>query len=396
MSNILHALIDENRNLVVNPSEGFAGEHNAEIIEIDIGPFADGGYEYYILNFENFGSKGKLISNIIRTENDEPSYISNGVIYCPLTAQLTASGRLRIQLEAHKSTENGEIIRKSSVAELSFRPSVLGEEDMMDSESSVYKRLDAVDERLDGIDAENYGGKISVLNGEVDELQKEADDVAERVSSVENRVSDAEKRIDDSEEDIGKAKNRILDAENRILDAENRIKTVESYDIPETFDDMEKRIVSLEEKPDGIEEIPVAGVNKIGGVKTVVNSPLAVDDSGNLFLRYESLNNYTLSSILALTLIHIPGEIEITAEENTSNAASFIYDSTMSIAMDMLRGLAFVVFEKGVVEYMNEEYLVQEMTVEANHIYVITKEDGVMKVRSYFGNELRQLILEGI
>ena len=159
---------------------------------------------------------------------------------------------------------------------------------------------------------------------------------------------------------------------------------------------MEKRIVSLEEKPDGIEEIPVAGVNKIGGVKTVVNSPLAVDDSGNLFLRYESLNNYTLSSILALTLIHIPGEIEITAEENASNAASFIYDSTMSIAMDMLRGMAFVVFEKGVVEYMNEEYLVQEMTVEANHIYVITKEDGVMKVRSYFGNELRQLILEGI
>ena len=74
MSNVLTAIIDDGRNLVISPSEGFAGENNAEIIEIDIGPFADEDYDFFILNFENFGTKGKIVSNIIRTSADEPSY----------------------------------------------------------------------------------------------------------------------------------------------------------------------------------------------------------------------------------------------------------------------------------------------------------------------------------
>ena len=138
MSEKITASVDANRILTVSLNEGFTGEHNAQILEIDIGPFAQ-GYDYYILNFDNCRFKGKITSNVIGTPQDRPAYIDNGVIYCPLTSQLTCTGRLRIQLEAHKSLEEGgEIVRKSSVASLEFKPSIMGEEDMMDGNSPLY------------------------------------------------------------------------------------------------------------------------------------------------------------------------------------------------------------------------------------------------------------------
>ena len=368
MSEILNAVINENRELVISPSEGFAGEHNAETIEIDIGPFADEGYEYFILNFEVFGSKGKLISNIIRTADDEPSYIDNGVIFCPLTSQLTASGRLKLQLEAHKNTENGEIVKKSSVAELLFKPSVMGADDMMDSGSSVYGRLEEVEDRLDGIDAENYSGKISTARAETAAVGK-------RVDTLEGRADNAA---------------------TAIMQVQNRVATIEGYKIPENLSAIDKRIETLEEEPDGILEIPVAGKNTLGGIMLADNDVFYADEKGNLKMKYSYLNGYMLANIFMLALLSDPGVFETNVYENTQELSGFVYDCSMNLIYDVIQGFAFVSFTRGTVDYMNESFENVTLSVDANCVYVVTKENDAIKVKKYFGNELKKLIAEGI
>ncbi len=147
MSERITAIIDANRKLTVSMTDGYAGEHNAQLLEIDTGPFAQ-GYDYYILNFDNYRFKGKIASNVISTSEDRPAYIDNGVIYCPLTAQLTCTGRLRIQLEAHKKIEDGEIVRKSSVASIELMASIMGDDDMMDSNLPLYGRIDELEDKV--------------------------------------------------------------------------------------------------------------------------------------------------------------------------------------------------------------------------------------------------------
>ena len=375
MREILHAVINENRELVISPSEGFAGEHNAEIIEIDIGPFAAEEYEYYILNFEVFGAKGKLISNIIRTGDDEPSYIDNGMIYCPLTSQLTASGRLRIQLEAHKNTENGEIVKKSSVAELAFKPSVMGAEDMIDSGSSVYGRLENVEERIDGIDAENYGGKISSARAEISAVDKKVDAVSGRVSALENRA-DA--------------------SENSVERVHSRLDAIYGYEIPENFSDFEKRIKTLEEKPDGLKEIPVATETITGGIKLGTTEPFHLNENGELEIRYSLLNNHKLAAILVLAFLNNPGVFETFSAEKAEDVASLVYDCSINVNLNIISGFAFSVLERGTVEYVNENFETVSIQADVGAVYVMRKENDVLKVERYFGSELKNLLLEGI
>ena len=166
MSEKITARVDSNRKLTISMSEGYAGEHNAQMLEIGIGPFAE-GYDYYILNFDNYRFKGKITSNVIGTAEDRPAYVDNGVIYCPLTSQLTCTGRLRIQLEAHKKTDDGEIVRKSSVATVEFNASIMGEDDMMDSNSPLYGRVDEIEDKIRMLEERPVGiTEIPVANEE--------------------------------------------------------------------------------------------------------------------------------------------------------------------------------------------------------------------------------------
>lgn len=375
MKNILNAIIDEARNLVITPSEGFAGEHNAEVLEIDIGPFATDGYDYFILNFENFCADGKLISNIIRTENDEPSYIANGVIFCPLTAQLTASGKLKLQLEAHKNTESGEIVRKSSVAELSFKPSVMGADDMINSGNSVYGRLEeiegaveAVEKRVDALEAENFGAKIKAADENAQGAHEKADVLDGRVDTLEAETEQTKKRI----------------------------ATVEGYKIPESFDAIEGRVRALEDKPEGLDEIPFATENSVGGFILSNTSPVELNADGTLALNYSNLNIHTFSALFILALISETGMVETVAGKTCGDISGFVYDCSVNVLSDIIKGVAFAVFNRGTIEYLTSDYENVTINAEANHVYVISKKDGITQVDDYFGTDLRQLILEGI
>lgn len=389
MSRVLNAVIDEERNLVINPSEGFAGEHNAEIIQIDIGPFADEEYDYYILNFDNFAQKGKIISNIIRTASDEPSYIDNGVICCPLTSQLTAYGRLRVQLEAHKNSGNGEIVRKSSVAELEFRASVMGEDDMMDSSSSVHGRLDDVEKRLDEIDSENYSASIVSLESRTDSLEA-------RTENSENSLSDAGKRLASAETRIDSAEIRIGETEKRLDSAENSVSTLEGYDIPQTFDGIEERLASLEERPVGIGEIPVASEETLGGVRISPFNELKIAENGEMTLNYANFNYYLFTPVMILASVYDEGRVNVIAGNTTEEISSYVYQEAYNVLLGTLEAFAFVSFSGGTVEYMDENYEFKKLSVQPRHIYVFKMVDGVMNIDDYSGNELRTLLLEGI
>lgn len=389
LSNVLTAVIDEERNLVTSPSEGFAGENNAEIIEIDIGPFADEGYDFFILNFENFGTRGKIVSNIIRTNADEPSYIENGVIYCPLTSQLTAYGRLRVQLEAHKSGEKGEIVRKSSVAELSFKPSVMGEEDMLDSTDSIYGRLEDVERKVDGIVSENFGASIENLSKRTDSLEDAAEETDIRLDAAENKNISAENRI-------GSAENRIVDAEKRIGEAEKDIDGLNALEISQTLENHTERIALLEKRPVGITEIPVASDTVTGGFRISSLSEFTLDDGGTIRFNYNNLNHYYMMPIFVLSSLYEEGRVVVFSAESAGNYTSYIEQSVLDVLMGSIDAFALLLFSAETVSYYNENYELKELNVQPRHIYTFKKVDGVLNLRDYGENELRTLLLEGI
>lgn len=147
MSNIITAAVSESFELTAESSQGFTGEHNAETLEINISPLISHGYDYYVLIFDDLSVSGVVKSNEIRSESDYPAYLSAETINCPLSSQLTSTGRLKIQLEAHKLTENGSVIKKTSVASLEFKPSIMSGSDMIFNQDS-HSRLDELDKKV--------------------------------------------------------------------------------------------------------------------------------------------------------------------------------------------------------------------------------------------------------
>ena len=147
MSNIITAAVSENFELSVQPSQGFTGEHNSETLEINISPLISHGYDYYVLLFDDLSVSGVVKSNEIRSETDYPAHLSEETIICPLSSQLTSTGRLKIQLEAHQLTENGSVIKKTSVASLEFKPSIMSGSDMFFNQDT-HSRLDELDKKI--------------------------------------------------------------------------------------------------------------------------------------------------------------------------------------------------------------------------------------------------------
>ena len=147
MSNIITAAVSEAFELTVESSQGFTGEHNAETLEIDISSLTSLSYDYYVLLFDDLSVCGVVKSNEIRSETDYPAYLSGDTIVCPLSSQLTSTGRLKIQLEAYKINETGSVIKKTSVASLEFKPSIMSGSDIYFNQDT-YSRLDALDKKL--------------------------------------------------------------------------------------------------------------------------------------------------------------------------------------------------------------------------------------------------------
>ena len=354
MSEKITASVDANRILTVSLSEGFTGEHNAQILEIDIGPFAQ-GYDYYILNFDNCRFKGKITSNVIGTPQDRPAYIDNGVIYCPLTSQLTCTGRLRIQLEAHKSLEEGgEIVRKSSVASLEFKPSIMGEEDMMDGNSPLY-------------------GIVSELDKRVDALEER--DITESLSPVYNMVAELDNRIDALEES-GNGE--------------------EFESVNNAITELDKRIDTLEERETGITEIPVAGEGVQGTVAYDSRSEVVTDENGILRINYDRINNNNLAILLVAALMVETANVRFFSTDNSVYASEKALALSQMVLNSEIQRFFFAVWEECDVAYYDESFTEVTMRAKKDRLYCYSIEEDVAYVEEYGPSGLRKLIVEGV
>lgn len=152
MSNTISASVSKNFELTVSPSEGFTGEHNAEMLEINISPLVQSGFDYYIIIFDDMSVNGVKKSNEIRGREDYPAYLDNESVFCPLSAQQTSTGKLKIQIEAHRLDSESSVIKKTSVAGIEFKPSIMSGNNVEFDSSSV-SRLDNLENRIAGIES---------------------------------------------------------------------------------------------------------------------------------------------------------------------------------------------------------------------------------------------------
>ncbi len=111
---------DRNRNLIIGDYRVFAGEQYNCLFRIDDRFSGDDTPDYYILKFETVPFGKKFSTGRINGESS-PARVVGGRILCPLTGEMTCTGRLKIQLEAHSvDGDDCEVIEKTSIATLDF------------------------------------------------------------------------------------------------------------------------------------------------------------------------------------------------------------------------------------------------------------------------------------
>ena len=376
--NVINAMIDSECNLVISPSEGFVGEQNAEMIEIDIGPFAQENYDFFVLNFDNGISGGMFPSNIISTAEDTPAYIDNGVIYCPVIASLTASGNLKIQLEAHKTAGDRVTVKKSSIACISFGESLMGQVNAPDNSNPVYERLAQAEGRI--ADSE---GRIASAESRIAGIEKE--NFGASIDGVKNRVKVLENGAETAD--------RLFENLNK------RVNAVEGYEIPQKFDNLGKKIEAIEkelETSDALTEIPVASNDDLGGIKVRNSSEFFVDSNGFLKLSYGGFNMHPLSVMVTVALLNQTGRIETLIADRTEDIESTLYSCSWQIIDNSLEAVVFASFKNGNIVWVNEKFESVTSEIKPNTVYVLKIVDGEMKLREYAGADMRNLILEGI
>ncbi len=371
---IINAVIDSESNLVISPSEGFVGEQNAEMIEIDIGHFAQEGYDFYVINFDNGISGGMFPSNVISTAQDRPAYIDNGVIYCPIIASLTASGNLKLQLEAHKTVDNRVTVKKTSVASISFGESLMGQVNTPIESNPVYERL---------ADAE---GRIADAEG--------------RIASAESRIAGIEKENFGSAIDRADERITLLERKTEATDklAEktiSRVSALENHELPKKIESIDKRIEELENS-DVLTSVPAADDKTLGGVKISGSSEVVVNKNGFLGLNYGNVEMHSLLTLVTIALLYENGRVETVIGNTTEGISSTVFGLSMQIVNGAIEAVAFSTFENGEIVWFDENYEQQSTDITANQVYVLRLSDGVMVIESYSGNELRNLILGGI
>ena len=339
---IIKAIIDGENNFVIEKAEGYVGEQNAEMIEIDIGNFSQGNYDFYVLKFDNGISEGCFPSNVISTAEDEPAYIDNGVIYCPIDASHTATGNLKIQLEAHKTVDGRVTVKKSSIAFISFGNSLMGQGNAPAHSNPLYERL---------ADAE---GRITDAQGRIVDAEN-------RIAYAENRITDSEARITDSESRIANSEGRIASAESRIADIERenfgssiegvrsrvtalensaeesdelignlgrRISAVEGYKIPERFSNLNQKIAVLENDFEDLD-------TSIEGVENRVKVLESSDEESDRLI--ENLGN-RISAVEGYEIPEKFSTLDQKVAELENNFENFEPEITLPIASDNTLG----------------------------------------------------------
>lgn len=155
MTQFIEAAIDENRVMSFDMKAVYEGENNSSVIKIPLDIWADESIDFYSLSLETYPfGRHYYIGNIGR-EDCPFATVSEGFLLLPLTTRLTSAGKLRLQLSAHYTDENGrEIIEKTSIANLVFKPSMV-QTDLTPAEfTSLQSQFNTLKARVDDLSKE--------------------------------------------------------------------------------------------------------------------------------------------------------------------------------------------------------------------------------------------------
>jgi hypothetical protein len=162
-------------------------------------------------------------------------------------------------------------------------------------------------------------------------------------------------------------------------------------------DDTELFEVELPANEGGITSIPIADSNTLGGVIVPNTSEIQIDSDGKVSLMYGNVNIHRIASMVASSLLYDSDAwVESYAFSTVDEANNYIMNTIYSLLTGMLSAIAITVFDSGDLIYFDENYEEKIIKVSPNKVYVFKLVDDVMTVKSYEGNELRKLIVEGI
>lgn len=151
MSHYIEGTVNADRKLEFTPAPVYSGEQNNNILKIDITGWTGIDPDYYLISCET-SPIGEVFITAPITDSSEDIYVDEGYIYCPLTYMMTRTGRLKIQITACKSDDQGrEIFEKTSVASPEIGPSLSPGRELVTYDSAVWTRLNRLESTLAGL-----------------------------------------------------------------------------------------------------------------------------------------------------------------------------------------------------------------------------------------------------
>lgn len=362
MTKTISAYIDENSNLITDESAGFAGEHNAEMLVIDLGDFSQSGFDYYVVNYSTGVIGGDNSSGKISSADDRPAYISENKIYFPLETKHTCTGRLSFQLDAYKNSDETQVLKKTSVATVKFKRTLVG--------------------GLAGANSLPLLMKISQLEEELANLRQMCNDgLADIKETCGDDLATSEKRL------------------------QNNISLVESKHssdmkvIVDEFAKVEKKhgddVDALNAKIDENSVIPPASKDTLGGFRIGNNSFVRLDEDNFIKPNYTGLNPFALSAMVTTSVIA------------RSSGESYVFDSAqeaeevvLSLSEQLMSAnsgyYVYCVINPGKYKYYNMNYDEVEIDAKPCSVHVIKKQNDEITVEQYTYDELRTLLTEGV
>ncbi len=343
MKNIVSASVSDNFELTVSPSEGFTGEHNAEMLEINISSLIQSGYDYYIIIFDDTSADGIRKSNEIRSSEDYPAYLDNETVFCPLSSQLTSTGRLKFQLEAHKLEERGSVIKKTSVACVEFKPSIMSSSaDEMDSSS------------------------------------------ASRLDKLENKIKKAETLLKETQDAVAEIKNAVAEIEGVTAKTENVIE-----EIKDSISDVEDNIEDLK-------TVPVATKETVGGIRINTLSPIQLDKDGAPFIDYTKTDYIRPAIKLIFELLRETDRIKTIYVKTCEDNPTILDAMTVDLNMGNYSHIMFCTETTGTINYCDGDFNIVELYAQNDVIYLFSGQGDTFKMTPYNRYSFRKLLLEGV
>lgn len=148
----MNGTIDGNRVLQFESAPAYTGEQNAVILKIDISDWESENPDCYILCFETSPMGEVFITAEKGVEEGRQAYIAEDYLLCPLSAELTSTGLLKLQLTAiFKEDDGSERVEKTSVATLEFEPSIAVGAEYYGNDSTTYGEIEKLKENLESI-----------------------------------------------------------------------------------------------------------------------------------------------------------------------------------------------------------------------------------------------------